>query len=93
MSLLDTPWKHKRVRVQLQHYSFFNLDSKLSGPLTPRPGLITLVKEMVATLWRLGGPQCQSGSGRVTSSRTGVRTRNHPACSQSLRRLSYSHPL
>jgi len=71
--------KAQKGGVQLQHYSFFNLDSILSGVLTPRPGRITLEKETVATVWTLGGPKCRSGSGRVTSSRTGVRTLNHPA--------------
>ena len=63
------------------------------GWWTPRLGRFSPGKETWCTIYmRLGGQQGRSRQLRIISPPTGIRSPDHPACSESLYRLSYRGP-
>jgi hypothetical protein len=85
--------RRPRGGVEAQLYSFFNLGARGGGWLTPHRGRFTPGKTRYPLCRRLGGPQSRSGQVRKISPRTGIRSLDRPAGSESLYRLSYPGPL
>ena len=79
-------------RTRVVYSSTLSLTSALDvGALMPRPGRFIPRNESRYPLYRrLGGPQGRSGRVQNISPRTGIRSPDRPARSESLNRISYT---
>ena len=92
MVTLEQGTRPRRV-VNVQLYSFFNLNARWGGISTPRPGHFT-PREICSThcIRRLGGPQVPVWMGAENRTSNGIRSPDRSARSESLYRLSYRGP-